>query len=224
MPIFRIEKTKDYTTMSNYHLRDKKLSLKAKGLLSVMLSLPEDWDYSVRGLEKICIESKNTINSVLNELEKNGYLLRKKIYENGKIKKWEYVIYEKPQEKNLYPKNEDIENEDIENWDNNKYTKELNTKEYNINIVEQVINYMNELAGTSFKHTTKKTISLINARLKEGFTIDDLKDVIYYKYHEWFKEPFRFSNGIMSDVYYRPNTLFGTKFEEYLESYKREYK
>ena len=223
MATFRIKKTKDYTTMSNFHLRDKNLSLKAKGLLSMMLSLPEEWDYSARGLEKICQESKNTINSILNELEENGYLQRDRVYEDGKIIKWEYIIYEKPKDKDLDPKNEDIENEDLENWYNNKYTKQLNTKEYNI-IVEQVIDYMNELAGTSFKKSTKKTNSLIKARLKEGFNIDDLKDVVYYKYNEWYKDPFRFSNGIMSYVYYRPNTLFGTKFEEYLETYKRDYK
>ena len=80
MPVFRVEKNKDYTSMSNYHLKDERLTLKAKGLLSLMLSLPEEWDYSVRGLEKICLESKNTINSILNEIERYGYLKRKRIY------------------------------------------------------------------------------------------------------------------------------------------------
>ena len=131
MPVFRVEKNKDYTSMSNYHLKDERLSLKAKGLLSVMLSLPEEWDYSVRGLEKICLESKNTINSILNEIERYGYLKRKRIYKNGKITNWEYLIFEKSQiEDDLYPKNEDIENQDIENWDNNKI---LNNKILNNN-------------------------------------------------------------------------------------------
>lgn len=129
--VFRIEKNKNYTTMSNYHLRDKNLTFKAKGLLSMMLSLPDDWDYSIRGLEKISLESKNTINKILKELEQYGYLERKRIYCNGKISKWEYYVYEKPnlQGKNLDPKNQDLENEDLENWDVNKITKELNTKE-----------------------------------------------------------------------------------------------
>lgn len=131
MAVFRVEKSKHYTSMSNYHLKDKRLSLKAKGLLSVMLSLPEEWDYSVRGLEKICLESKNTINSILNEIERYGYLRRKRIYENGKITNWEYLIFEKSQnEDDLHPKNEDIENQDIENWDNNKI---LNNKILNNN-------------------------------------------------------------------------------------------
>lgn len=137
MAIFRINKTKDYTTMSNYHLRDTNLSLKAKGMLSLMLSLPEDWDYSVRGLEQICKEAKNTINEVLRELEQNNYLVRKRIYTNGKISDWEYNIFER---NDLHRKNQDIENQDIENCDVNKIynniynniynTKELNTKQY----------------------------------------------------------------------------------------------
>ena len=127
MAIFRINKDKNYTTISNYHLKDTNLSLKAKGLLSIMLSLPENWDYSVKGLTGICNESKNTINGVLKELEINNYLVRRRIYCDGKISDWEYNIYEN---NDLHPKNEDIENEDIENWDVYKYTKELNTKEY----------------------------------------------------------------------------------------------
>ena len=99
-----------------------------------------------------------------------------------------------------------------------------NNTSINIIIVEQAIKYMNELAGTNFKSTSKKTQSLINARLKEGFDIEDLKDVIYCKYHEWFKKPVVFKNGVKSDTYYRPNTLFGTNFESYLEKYKKDYK
>ena len=131
MAIFRINKSKDYTTMSNYHLQDKELSLKAKGLLSVMLSLPNNWDFSVRGLTEICKETKDTINSVLRELEDNKYLIRKRIYSNGKIVDWEYNIYES---KNLHPKNQDIENQDIGFYDNNKIlnNKILNNKENNI--------------------------------------------------------------------------------------------
>lgn len=108
----------------------------------------------------------------------------------------------------------------------NKNTKEV-IKVSNSNnkllLVEQVVGYMNELAQTNYKKSTKKTIGLINARLAEGFLIEDFKDVIYFKYNEWFKEPIKFNNGIMSNTYFRPNTLFGTKFEEYLEEYRRTY-
>ena len=127
MGVFRVNRTENNTTISNYHLKDKNLSLKAKGLLSMMFSLPDDWDYSVRGLQMICKETKDTINGVLNELEKNNYLERKRIYCDGKISDWEYNIYER---NDLHPKNQDIENQDIAFYDINKYTKELNTKEY----------------------------------------------------------------------------------------------
>lgn len=76
--VFKIEKTKNYTIMSNYHLRDINLSLKAKGLLSFMLSLPEDWDYSLNGLVSVSKESKKAIRSILNELKENGYLIKNK--------------------------------------------------------------------------------------------------------------------------------------------------
>ena len=74
MSVFRINKTKNYTVMSNYHLQDRNLSYKAKGLLSYMLSLPSDWDYSLSGLVAISKESKDCIRTILNELKVNHYL------------------------------------------------------------------------------------------------------------------------------------------------------
>lgn len=138
MAVVRVEKSTNYTTMCNEHLKDNGLSLKAKGLLSIMLSLPDEWHYSVKGLKAICLESINTINGILQELEENDYLLRKRVYCNGKISEWEYVIFESKENKKLYLenldiKNEDIENEDIENRDVYKYTKQSNTKELSTN-------------------------------------------------------------------------------------------
>ena len=78
MAVFRIERTRDYTVMSNHHLRDKGLSLKSKGLLSMMLSLPEDWNYTTRGLAKICKEGVDAIGGALRELESAGYIVRGK--------------------------------------------------------------------------------------------------------------------------------------------------
>ena len=74
MAVVRIYKNKNYTVMSNHHLREKKMSLKAKGLLSVMLSLPEDWDYSINGLVSICKESELAVKNALKELKEFGYL------------------------------------------------------------------------------------------------------------------------------------------------------
>ena len=98
MPVFRIEKNANYTTMSNYHLRDKNLTLKAKGLLSLFLSLPESWNYSINGLAAICKEGRSGISSALKELEAGGYLVRERRRdEQGKLRDNIYVIYELPQ-------------------------------------------------------------------------------------------------------------------------------
>ena len=100
MAVFRIERTKNYTVMSNYHLRDKALSLKSKGLLSMMLSLPEDWNYTTRGLAKICKEGVDAIGGALRELETAGYIVRHQLRDRqGRISDTEYVIYEQPQPK-----------------------------------------------------------------------------------------------------------------------------
>ena len=97
MAVFRVEKTKDFTVMSNYHLRDVELSLKAKGLLSLMLSLPEDWDYTTKGLACICKDGVDSITSALKELENHGYLTRQRIrYGNGRLGDITYTIHEKP--------------------------------------------------------------------------------------------------------------------------------
>lgn len=97
MSVFRIERTKDYTVMSNHHLKDKRLSLKAKGLLSQMLSLPEDWDYTLSGLAYINREKIDAIRQAIKELESSGYIVRsRKRDEKGRLQGSDYVIYEKP--------------------------------------------------------------------------------------------------------------------------------
>ena len=97
MAVFRIEKTRDYTVMSNYHLRDMSLSLKAKGLLSLMLSLPENWDYTMKGLARICKDGIDSISGGIRELEAHGYLVRARIRgANGQLGSIEYTILEQP--------------------------------------------------------------------------------------------------------------------------------
>lgn len=98
MAVFRVERTSDYTVMSNYHLRDKRLGLKAKGLLSQMLSLPEDWDYTLAGLCYINRESKDAIRTAIHELEQAGYIHRRQTTDSGgKFAGNVYTIYERPQ-------------------------------------------------------------------------------------------------------------------------------
>lgn len=97
MAVFRVERTRNYTIMSNYHLRDKRISLKAKGLLSQMLSLPEDWDYTLPGLASINSEGKDAIRAAVAELERAGYIQRRqRIDKAGKFSGNEYIIREYP--------------------------------------------------------------------------------------------------------------------------------
>lgn len=99
MAVYRVERTRDYTVMSNHHLKDTSLSLKAKGLLSLMLSLPDDWNFNMRGLSSICKEGLEAIGNALKELEKAGYMVRNQLRgANGRITDTEYIIYERPQE------------------------------------------------------------------------------------------------------------------------------
>jgi hypothetical protein len=95
--VFRVKKNKNFTVMSNHHLRNINISLRAKGLLSLMLSLPDTWDYSLAGLSKISKEGTCAVSSILKELEQAGYLIRQRIRnEKGHLAGTEYIIYEKP--------------------------------------------------------------------------------------------------------------------------------
>lgn len=121
MAVCRVEKTKNYTIMANYHLRDKRLSLKAVGLLSKMLSLPEEWDYTTRGLAAICKDGVDAIGAALKELENCGYLVRHRLRDDrGRMRDTEYVIYESPHTalpdtENPYLDNPDMDKPDTEN-------------------------------------------------------------------------------------------------------------
>ena len=98
MAVFRINKTRDYTVMSNHHLRNTSLSLKAKGLLSLMLSLPDNWDYTTKGLASICKDGIDSICSAVKELEQHGYIVRERVRnDKGQLTTSEYTILEQPE-------------------------------------------------------------------------------------------------------------------------------
>jgi len=123
MAVFRIEKSKDFTIMSNHHLRNTALSLKSKGLQSLMLSLPESWDYSLKGLAKICKDGVESIGTALQELERHGYLTRRQIRDGkGKYLDLEYTIHEIPVEPDTLPVDNPADNSgpepDMPNPDN----------------------------------------------------------------------------------------------------------
>ena len=147
MATFRVNKTSDYTVISNYHLREKEMSLKAKGLLTLMLSLPERWDFSISGLVAICKESESAIKAALKELKIFGYLRIDMIKpDQTKSKKIEYVysIFEKPLEKGKRQmvKKQKVEKQQVENQPTENQSAEnqgqlntnrLNTKDDDVN-------------------------------------------------------------------------------------------
>ena len=150
MAVFRIERTRDYTVMSNHHLRNANLSLKAKGLLSMMLSLPEDWNYTTRGLAKICKEGVDAIGAALRELEAAGYIVRHKLRDSqGRISDTEYVIYEQPQLRKPDTDSPDTENPYMDKPDTEK-PAELNIEKSN---TEKSITYGSSTDSIPFRET-----------------------------------------------------------------------
>jgi hypothetical protein len=143
MSVFRINKTNNYTVMSNHHFKEKKMSLKAKGLLSLMLSLPDDWDYSISGLATLSKDGKDSIMSALAELEKFGYLTRKRLTnEKGQFAGIEYNIFEIPQPKEPVAEKSNSENENAEN-SNSENPAQLNT-----NLTNHLFNELYNLLST----------------------------------------------------------------------------
>ena len=145
MAVYRVQRTRDYTVMSNYHLKDKGLTLKSKGLLSMILSLPEEWNYTTRGLASICKEGVDAIGSALKELETAGYIVRRQLRgANGRITDTEYIIYEQPQPKKLDMLPSDVVSPDTEK------PAELNIEKSN---TEKSITYGSSTDSIPFRET-----------------------------------------------------------------------
>jgi len=229
MAVFKVNKTNNFTVMSNYHLKDKNISLKSKGLLSVMLSLPEDWDYSINGLVSIMKENETSLKNTLKELKKYGYLqiIRKQGIKG--VFEYTYNIYEKPilkdKEANCpeggFPPmdhppmdvppmddqtqlNTNKQNIELQNTKNNIYS---DVKNETLESAKNILDYINELKGTKYRFQGQNIANILS-RLKE-FTEQEILDMIKFKYEKW--------KGTEWDIYIRPITLFNkTKCEEYV--------
>ena len=188
MAKFTIEKNKNYTIMSNYHLQDKNLSYKAKGLLSFMLSLPEDWDYSINGLVAISKEGVKAIKNILQELQKYGYLvIKKKQNEIGQFE-YDYLIYEYPEyqkgdvdlgevEKDTQINTNIINtNKQIDKDDKTKISSFFIPEEHNILTLELIDRgYITENDTQIFYYD-----KLFNQLLDENNSYKDLIQIIHY--------------------------------------------
>lgn len=224
MAIIRVikDKSNPYVMLNKTCLRDEKLSWKAKGLHSYLLSLPDDWQIYIEDLKNRSKDGKEATSTAIKELINAGYVKRiakRDSKTNRFIGGFEYEVYEMPidivdlpkdgksreSEKPETGKSDNRENREPGNPSllNNKLKLKLNN-----NIYSLVIEKLNDLANTSYKATTKKTRSLIRSRVEEGFTVEDFYKVIEIKVSDW--------KGTEFEKYIRPETLFGSKFENYL--------
>ena len=197
--------------MDKTFLNDTSLSWKAKGIMAYMLSKPDNWTFYIDELIKHSTDGKASFRSGFKELQEKGYIKRYPIRKGNKIDRWETVVLENPLLTDFQEvENQEVENQEVENRTllNNDNTKNDNTKNDSKYIVE-IVNYLNHVANKNYRHTTRKTQALIKARLNEGFTVDDFKRVIDIKNAEWKDDP-------KMQKFIRPETLFGTKFESYL--------
>lgn len=232
MSVFRVEKNKNYTIMGNYHLRDKELSLKAKGLLSYMLSLPDDWDYSLNGLASVNKEGVKAIKNIINELKIQGYLkinrLRK---ENGQYQ-YEYVIREIPEgiepeyQKGYAVKGESVK--DIQINTNKQNTKEQIDKE-DKSKKSSFFNDLNSLTKALIKYgyTNEDDIELLNynklfIKLLEDYSYEDLIIITWYISDHVVKRKFLDEEGnvienkygyFKSSIYNNINKLIDNEIE-----------
>ncbi len=200
--VFKVEKNKNYTVMSNYHLRDKNLSFKAKGLLSFMLSLPDSWDYSLNGLVSVSKESKKAIRSILNELKENGYLVIEQIRGEKGYYKYNYIIYEHP-----------IIDEDQENDpDTQKGYADVDTLISSEKISsKELLNKTNKINKTIDEGESKKIDSFFDLNNHHRLTKDLVKrkylepdDVELGKYDNLFKkllEDYEFTDLVVINHY-----------------------
>ena len=155
MNIKRIQKSKNYSIISNEILRRKDLSLKSKGLISLILSLPDSWDLTVNGLVAIVKESKNTIYTILKELNKFGYVERKRIIDNtGKVVKWELIIYENP-----LTKKPDTKKPDVDNYTQISTNTKISTNINKIYWIDEIqeLNYPKEMKEDFISYWSEKS-------------------------------------------------------------------
>ena len=239
MAIYRTAKKANYTPFDNSLIRNTYMSMKATMLLLKMLSMPKDWQFNIEWLITICKEGKTAIKSAIAELEQFGHLRRRQGRKiNGQIE-YVYDVYENPKDAPSLDEEEcheepvkkpvvkkpqvkkqvtetlpkvvpQTENLSTVYYYKEKKKEEQNKKEQNNKICENVILHLNALTGSAYKPTSRANKELINRLLSEGFTENEIITVIDKKYAEW--------NGTDWAWCLRPSTLFGQKFEGYLNA------
>lgn len=207
MAVFKVEKQKNYTVMSNYHLQDKNLSYKAKGLLSFMLSLPEDWDYSMKGLVSVSKENLKAIRSILNELKEHGYVEVHKTRGEKGYYKYEYTIREIPLEVEKQRNNPDTQKGHTVEGDAEK-DNQINTN--NKNTKEQIVKDVKEnLPFLDVDELNPLTLDLIENKYID---IDDTQIYYYDGYFEKLMNEGHSYKDLITMTHYVVKSVVSRKF------------
>ena len=233
MAQFKLRCEKDFMAIHNNIFKDKTISLKAKGLLAFMMSVPPDWDYSLAGLAACNKDGLVSVRSALQELEDNFYVKLTKVRnEKGQIVDMQYDVSDEPVFGNRIEEKPFLENPKADNPKTEKplsenrtqlNTNTLNTKELNTKVIKdivpkqeqepipyaEIITYFNEVAGTHYLLRGKEIKKFIKARWNDGFRLEDFKTVLDKKAGQW-------KNDAKMSKYLRFETLFSNKFESYL--------
>ena len=197
MKIFRVVKDKNYTTINNTIFKDKTISCKTKGFFATIMSLPDDWDFSVNGIKEILLEGKSSVYSFIDELEANGYLTKKQVRNSdGKLSSVEYVFYETPVNKEFSPCSDlpltaepltvnrpQLSTNIINNLNNKNSSLVLENQQIDF---DKLLVFFNTTTGKNVRVINEKTKKQFNARLKEGYTKADIFNAIKNCYNDDF--------------------------------------
>lgn len=212
------DRSNHITILDQELVRDSQLSWKARGIFAYLWSQSENWDFNEVEVAKHSTDGRDALRSGLKELEDAGYLDRKRERDSkGRVGSSKWVLYEKPMWKN---RTQDNSMQDIGTQRSHQYkitSKEDHIKRSNSQarpddhsqLRREIVDYLNQKLGTKYKPNASKNKTVINARLNEGYKLDDFKRVIDNKYSDW-------ANDAKMVKYLRPETLFGSKFDGYL--------
>lgn len=216
MAVMRVHKTANYTIMSNHHFKEKEMSLKAKGLLSLMLSLPDDWDYSINGLATLSKDGRDSVMSALQELEKFGYLTRTRISdEKGRFAGFDYDIYEEPQKDKPTKEKPYTEKPNTEN-PQQLNTKELTTEQQNTELtkINDKEDKRAEAPNINFQLKIEEPNALTNELVKVEYIEKD--DLFVADYNQFINE-LVYEHGfeiVRSCVYYFAQQMKSRNFKD----------
>lgn len=213
MKIFRVVKDKNYTTINNTIFKDKTISCKTKGFFATIMSLPDDWDFSVNGIKEILLEGKSSVYSFIDELEANGYLIKNQVRNSdGKLSSVEYTFFETPVNKGIVP-HTDLP-EAVEPSTVNRpqlSTNIINNLNNKTNVIDfdALLGFFNKTTSKNLRVINRKVKNQFNARIKDGYTKADIFNAILNCYND----PFHKQNPkyLTPEFISRPD-----KFEKYV--------